>query len=59
MVLVSPSVKICDFPSSFFLLFFSLLACWHHVGAVSEKQKKKKETLLEHWSPANHTGSGV
>ena len=43
MVLVSPSVKICDFPSSFFLLFFSLLACWTCWSYVGEAKKEEEE----------------
>ena len=48
MVLVSPYIEICDF---FFFHYW-------HVGVVSEKQKKK-ETLLEHRSSANHTSFDV
>ena len=55
MVLVSPSVKICDF-FSFFFFFFS-----HHwcVGCVREARKKKKKTLARHRNPASRTHSGV
>ena len=53
MVLVSPSVKICDF----------LLLLFHYwrVGVVSEKRKKKKKEKkdTEHWNPASRTCSGV
>ena len=55
MVLVSPSIKICN------LFFFSLLACRtcrSRIGTVLEK-RKKKETLLGHRSLATRTGSGV
>ena len=60
MVLVSLSIKTCDFPSFFFTASVSELH-QSRVNGASEKQKKKKkkETLLEHRSPANRTGSGV
>ena len=45
------SVKICDF----FFTAGVLKSCWSHV----REAKKKKKTLLGHWSPANHIGFGV
>ena len=46
----------------FLFFFFSLLACRtcrSHVGAASEKPKKKKKTLARHGNPASRTRSGV
>ena len=46
--------------SVIFFFFFSLLACWSRVRAVSEKQKKKKrETLAGHRNQASRTRTGV
>jgi len=50
MILVSPSIKICDF----FFIAGVLEPCRR-----SEKRKRKKETLLGHWSLVSLTGSGV
>ena len=57
-VRICPFVKILNFCFCF-CFFFPLLACWCCVGAMSEKQKKKKTTPLGRQCPASRASIRV